>query len=73
MNNEHLTLEPAAYLRSIVDTVREPLLVLDGSLRVTTASHAFYETFRVSPSETTGRYVYDLGNGQWDIPALNAP
>jgi two-component system phosphate regulon sensor histidine kinase PhoR len=70
MTNEHPTLEPAAYLRSIVDTVREPLLVLDGSLRVTTASHAFYETFGVSPSETIGRFVYDLGNGQWDIPAL---
>jgi two-component system, chemotaxis family, CheB/CheR fusion protein len=59
-----------AYEESIVDTVREPMLVLDDTLRVRTASHAFYETFRVSSNETEGRFIYDLGDGQWDIPAL---
>ena len=62
--------EALAYAQSIIDTVREPILVLDGSLHVRTASRAFYRTFGVSPHETEGRYIYDLGNGQWDIPAL---
>ncbi len=59
-----------AYLRSIVDTVREPLLVLDADLRVVSASRTFYQTYRVVPGETEGRLVYELGDGQWDIPAL---
>jgi two-component system CheB/CheR fusion protein len=58
------------YSRSIVDTVREPLLVLDSTLRVITASRSFYNTFGVSRQEAEGRLVYDLGNGQWNIPAL---
>jgi PAS domain S-box-containing protein len=55
---------------SIVDTVREPLLVLDADLRVRRANRSFYRAFRVAPEETVGRKVYDLGNRQWDIPAL---
>lgn len=62
--------EALASVQSIVDTIREPLLVLDESLRVVTASRAFYRVFLVSPAETEGRLVYELGNGQWDIPAL---
>jgi PAS domain S-box-containing protein len=62
--------EALAYSESIVDTVREPLLVLDGTLRVRTASHSFYQTFGFSPEETIGQFVYDLGQGQWNIPAL---
>lgn len=58
------------YARSIVDTVREPLLVLDNALHVRTASRSFYNIFEVAPEETQGRFVYDLGNGQWNIPAL---
>jgi len=58
------------YAQNIVDTVREPLLILDTTLRVRSANRAFYQTFRVSPTETEGRLIYDLGNGQWDIPAL---
>jgi two-component system CheB/CheR fusion protein len=54
----------------IVDTVREPLVVLDGSLRVVSASRAFYSNFRVIPENTVGRLIYELGNRQWDIPAL---
>ena len=59
-----------AYSESIVDTVREPLLVLDGALHVRTASQSFYRTFGVFPEETIGKLVFDLGNGQWNIPAL---
>ncbi len=56
--------------QNIVDTVREPLLMLDTTLRVTSANRAFYQTFHVSPEETEDRLIYELGNGQWDIPAL---
>ena len=62
--------EARDYSQAIVATVREPLLVLDGELRVVTANAAFYRTFGVLPAETQGRLVYDLGNQQWDIPAL---
>jgi two-component system, chemotaxis family, CheB/CheR fusion protein len=54
----------------IVDTVREPLLVLNGALRVVSASRSFYQTFRVTSEETVGRAIYELVNHQWDIPAL---
>jgi two-component sensor histidine kinase len=56
--------------QSIVDTVREPLLVLDRDLRVVAASRSFYETFRVERDETVGQLLYELGSGQWDIPDL---
>jgi two-component system, chemotaxis family, CheB/CheR fusion protein len=55
---------------SILDAVREPLLVLDGTLRVVRANHSFYQTFGVKPSETDGQLVYDLGSQQWNIPQL---
>jgi signal transduction histidine kinase/CheY-like chemotaxis protein len=58
------------YAQDIVDTVREPLLMLDTHLRVQSANRAFYETFHVSPKETEDHLIYELGNGQWDIPAL---
>jgi PAS domain S-box-containing protein len=58
------------YAQNIVDTVREPLLILDTTLRVRSANRAFYQTFRVSPGETEGRLIYELGTGQWDIPDL---
>ncbi len=60
------------YAETIVETVREPLLVLDDSLRVVTANRSFYGTFGVTPGETVGRAIHDLGNGQWNIPALRA-
>ena len=55
------------YAQNIVDTVREPLLILDATLRVQSANRAFYQTFHVSEEETEGRLIYELGNGQWDI------
>lgn len=56
--------------QKVIDTVRESMLVLDTELRVIAANQSFYETFRTSPAETEGKLVYDLGNRQWDLPAL---
>ncbi len=56
--------------QGIVDTVREPVLVLDKDLRVIAASRSFYSAFKVSPEDTKGRLLYALGDGQWDIPKL---
>jgi two-component sensor histidine kinase len=55
---------------AIVDTVREPLVVLDGELRVVTASRSFYLAFKVTPDQVEGRLLYELGGGEWNIPAL---
>ena len=55
---------------AIVDAVREPLLVLDPDLRVIAASRSFYRTFAVTPRNTEGQLVFDLGDKQWDIPEL---
>ncbi len=51
-------------------TVREPLVILDDDLRVIFANASFFSTFKVSPEETLGRFIFDLGNRQWDIPEL---
>ena len=59
-----------AFAQAIVDTVREPLLVLDNDLRVLAASRSFYVTFRVARADTQDRLLYALGDGQWDIPKL---
>jgi two-component sensor histidine kinase len=59
-----------ALAQGIVDTVREPVLVLDKNLRVIAASRSFYSAFKVSPEDTNGRLLYALGDGQWDIPKL---
>ncbi len=58
------------YAESIIDTVREPLIVLDQELRVVSVSRSFYGVFKVKPEETVGQLIYDLGNKQWDIPKL---
>lgn len=60
------------FARAIVDTIREPLLVLDGDLRVESANPAFYRHFRVTPEETLDRSFFSLGSGQWDVPVLRA-
>jgi PAS domain S-box-containing protein len=62
--------EARRYAESIVATVREPLLVLDGDLKIISANRNFYRTFIVTPGETVGSFIYDLGNKQWDIPKL---
>jgi two-component system CheB/CheR fusion protein len=58
------------YANGIVETVRDPLLILDAGLRVERANRSFYDYFRVTPEETAGRHLYELGKGVWDIPAL---
>ncbi|MBB3974411.1 HWE histidine kinase domain-containing protein [Hansschlegelia beijingensis] len=58
--------------QGIVDTIPDPLLVLDESLRVQNASRSFFETFRVDRYETIGQQLFTLGNGQWDIPELRS-
>jgi two-component sensor histidine kinase len=59
-----------ALAQAIVDTVHEPVLVFDKDLRVIAASRSFYSVFKVSPQDTQGRLLYELGDGQWDIPKL---
>jgi PAS domain S-box-containing protein len=58
------------HAESIVETIREPLLVLTADLKVISANQTFYETFKVIPEKTEGRFIYSVGNHQWDIPAL---
>ncbi len=58
------------YAENIVETVREPLVVLTHDLKIQTANNSFYATFKVTPEETIGNFIYDLGNRQWDIPKL---
>lgn len=59
-----------ALAQGIVDTVREPILVLDKGLCVIAASRSFYSAFKVRPEDTQGRHLFALGDGQWDIPKL---
>jgi two-component system CheB/CheR fusion protein len=60
----------ADFAEAIVETVREPLVILDQSLHVMKANKKFYETFQATQDDTEGRLIYDLGNGQWKIPKL---
>jgi PAS domain S-box-containing protein len=59
-----------AYAEGIVESVRDPLLVLDASLRVRKANRSYYQTFHVTPAETNNKLLYDVGNGQWNLPQL---
>ncbi|MFA6131697.1 MAG: PAS domain-containing protein [Patescibacteria group bacterium] len=58
------------YIRTVVDTVREPFLILDEKLTVMSANRTFYLFFQVEKKDTEGKRVYKLGNGQWNIPKL---
>lgn len=62
--------ELSVFAENIIDTVHEPLLALDRDLRIVKASQSFYDFFKVSPEETIGKQIYDLGNHQWNIPKL---
>lgn len=62
--------ESQEYLSSIVETIRESLVVMDKNYKVLSANNHFLNTFKVSINETKGKLLYDLGNGQWDIPEL---
>jgi len=67
---EHFWKESWTYIKTVVDVVREPVLILDKNFRVMAANESFYRTFQVEHDDTEGKIVYELGNGQWDIPAL---
>jgi len=67
---EYLWEKSWTYIKTVVDVVREPVLILDQNLRVMTANDSFYRTFQVEKKDTENKIVYQLGNGQWDIPAL---
>jgi len=67
---EKLWEESWTYIKTVVDTVREPFLILDKDLRVMVANESFYRTFQVEKNETEKKLVYQLGNGQWNIPDL---
>ena len=58
------------FAESVIATIREPLLVLDANLRVIMANRSFYRTFKTKPKETEGRFIYKLGEGEWNIPEL---
>jgi two-component system, chemotaxis family, CheB/CheR fusion protein len=63
--------ESRDYIQAIIETIHGPLLVVNGQMRVRTANKAFYEFFRLRHEETDGHFLYELGKGQWDIPALS--
>ncbi|MFA6006310.1 MAG: PAS domain-containing protein [Candidatus Paceibacterota bacterium] len=67
---EHLWEKSWTYIKTVVDVVREPVLILDKDLRVMVANEPFYRTFQVEHKDTEGQVIYELGNHQWDIPAL---
>lgn len=67
---EKIIIDAKELAEATVETVREPLIVLDGTLKIMSVNKAFYQTFKVSPEETQDRFIYDLGNRQWDIPKL---
>jgi len=67
---ERLAQDARNYAENIIDTVREPLIVLDEKLMVISANRSFYQVFKVRPEDTEKKYIYDLGNRQWDIPKL---
>jgi two-component system CheB/CheR fusion protein len=64
--------ESRDYAEAIVETIPEPLVVLDANLRVNTANRCFYQTFQVSPTQTEHNTIFELGNGQWEIPQLRS-
>ncbi len=67
---ERLWAESWTYIKTVVDTVREPFLILNKDLCVMAANDSFYRTFQVEEKDTENKFVYELGNGQWDIPQL---
>ncbi len=66
----HLWEKSWTYIKTVVDVVREPVLILDKDFSVMAANEAFYRVFQVESKDTENKVVYKLGNGQWDIPAL---
>jgi two-component system, chemotaxis family, CheB/CheR fusion protein len=67
-----LLVDSRNYAETIVETMQEPLIVMDTDLRVLTANRAFYEMFQVAANQTEQRLIYEIGNGQWNIPGLRS-
>jgi two-component system cell cycle sensor histidine kinase PleC len=67
---EHLWEKSLTYIKTVVDVVHEPVLILDEHLTVLAANESFCKTFHVKTKDTQGKIVYELGNGQWNIPSL---
>jgi len=57
-------------IKNVVDVVKEPILILDKDLKVIAANHSFYKTFKVKVKDTENNFIYELGNGQWNVPSL---
>lgn len=62
--------ESWTYIKTVVDVLREPVLILDKDFKVLAANEAFYSLFQVEQKDTEGELIYKLGNGQWNIPTL---
>ena len=60
------------YMETLTEVAREYFLILGPDLKVISANPMFYQAFRVSPEQTENKFIYDLGNGQWDIPTLRS-
>ena len=72
LNAEQATEESRRYSENIIDTVRDPLVVLDKDLKVVLASRSFYKTFRLTPAQIQGKRFYSINRNQWDIPGLKS-
>ncbi len=71
LHEEEVSAQKArVFAEGIIATIREPLVVLDPDFKVIQANQSFYRTFRVTPEQTEKHVIYELGNGQWDIPEL---
>ncbi len=62
--------ESWTYIKTVVDVLREPVIILDKHFKVLAANEVFYKLFQVEQKDTEGTIIYKLGNGQWNIPAL---
>jgi two-component system CheB/CheR fusion protein len=62
--------DASEYAEAVIETMHEPLVVLDGDLRIRKVNKAYYRIFQLTPAETEGKLIYELGNGRWDIPEL---
>jgi signal transduction histidine kinase len=69
-HDQHSPIDSRAYADAVIETAREAVLILDANLRVMVANPVFYNSFQVSAEETVNRSIFELGNRQWNIPAL---
>ncbi|SPD75976.1 hypothetical protein PITCH_A780106 [uncultured Desulfobacterium sp.] len=67
---EHSVQKTRDFAKNLVDTVREPLVILDENLKIVTATRSFYRLFRTTPGQIQGKLLHQANNGQWDIPEL---